>query len=199
MENLLTWGNLSALIIGISGISYMWGIYTKTIERPVLSTWGIWSLIGLLLLLTYYDAGARMDTTLPAAWMSFISPLIIFLLALWYGKGGWTRLDSWCLGLCLCTVLVWQTTNSALLGILGALIADSMGAIPQIRKNWTDARDEPWLPWVLFAIGSAINFLEIESWNIEFYIYPLYMSTAGALIVIPILTERIRRKYYGFS
>lgn len=194
MEALFTWGNLSALLIVISGIPYMWGIYKRTILRPVASTWGIWSIIGLLFLVAYYDAGARMDTTLPAAWAGFIDTLIIFILSLIYGEKSWSRLETWCVAICFISVIAWQSLESALLGLIGAIIADAMGVIPQIRKIWVYPNDEPWFPWVLFCVGSMINIFGIKNWELDQYLYPIYMTICSLLITIPIVMGHIKSK-----
>lgn len=192
MDTIFTWGTLSGLLIAISGFSYMRGVYRKTVARPVISAWGIWAGLGILFLLTYYDAGARMDTTLPAAWMGFINPLIIVILSIRYGKRGWTRLETWCVAICIVTVIVWQSTDSAVLGLAGAVIADSMGAIPQIKKCWTDPDDEPWFPWTCFCVGSAVNMLSIETWEVGQYLFPIYMTAGSFLIAVPIIVRRIK-------
>jgi len=194
METIFTWGALSGLLIAISGFSYMRDVYKKNVERPLLSVWGIWTLIGFLFLTSYYDAGARMDTTLPAAWMGFINPLIIFVLAIWFGKRSWSRLETWCVAICAVTILLWQTSELAVVGLIGAIIADSMGAIPQIKKCWTDPDDEPWFPWTCFCIGSAVNMLAIENWEIGQYLFPVYMTAGSFLISAPIVIRRIKRR-----
>ncbi len=192
MDILFTWGALSGLLIAISGFFYMYGIYNRTVERPLISAWGIWATLGLLFLLTYRDAGARIDTTLIAAWVGFVNPVIIFILAVRYGKHGWTKLETWCVSVCIITVIVWQVFDSPVLGIAGSIIADGMGAIPQIRKSWTDPDDEPWFPWTCFCVGSAINILGIEVWEIGQYLFPVYMTIGSFCIVVPILINRFK-------
>lgn len=194
MDSFMTWGAFSALLIFASGSYYMWGIVSGEIKRPIMSTWFIWSIIGLIFLLSYYEAGAKLDTTLPAAWMGFINPLIIFLLALKYGQKGWTQLDTWCIAVCAVGVISWQLSKSPMVGLLSAIVADSMGAIPQIRKSWTDPDDEPWFPWTCFCVGSGINILALESWALEHSLYPLYMTIGSLLICIPIVWRTTTRK-----
>lgn len=192
MEIVFSWGALSALLIAISGIPYMWGIYKRSIPRPVLSTWGIWAVLGLLLLVAYYEAGARNDTTLLAAWMGFINPVIIFILALKYGEFRWTRLETMCVIFCMVSIVVWKTTGNPLLGLLGGLLADAMGIIPQIRHVVKSPADEPLFPWGLFCIGSAVNLLGIQEWTLAQYVYPVYMTAGSLLLVLPLLAYRMK-------
>ena len=192
MEHLFTWGGLSGFLVAISSIPYMWGIYTRKIKRPVVSTWGIWSILGLIFLLTSYDAGARIETTLLAPLMGFLNPLMIFFLSLRFGEKTWSRLETWCVIICFATIVIWQSLESALLGLIGACIADSMGLIPQMKKVWKEPSDEPWFPWVVFCIGSAVNFLAIQNWEIKQYIYPSFMTITSTSIAIPVAAYHIK-------
>lgn len=190
LSSFLSWGGLSALLIGVSGLHYMRGIYTGTVPRPVRSTWGIWAVLGLLLLMSYSGSGAGIDTTLLAAWMGFINPVVIFCLALKYGTFEWKKLDTACVTVCVISLIIWQQTNDPFLGLLGLLVTDAMGAIPQIRASWQQPDDEPIFPWAMFSLGSAVNLLAIRDWTLQQSLYPLYMTTASALIVIPLLLRR---------
>ena len=174
----------------------MWGIYTKSVPRPLISTWGMWAVLGLLLLIAYERAGARLDTTLLAAWMGFINPVLIVLLALRYGELTWTRLDTWCSAIFIATVVGWYTLDNPLIGLTGGIIADLISAIPQIRKNWQEPHDEVWAPWTVFCIGSGVNLLAVEQWGWTFeamghWLYPVYFTVGSASIAIPVILHRL--------
>lgn len=145
-----------------------------------------------IIIFTYYDAGARIDTTLLAAWMNFINPVIIFILVIRYGEHGWTKLETRCVIICVITIVVWKLSGSAVLGLVGSIVADSMGAIPQIQKSWTDPDDEPWFPWTCFCVGSGVNILGIETWELGQCLFPFYMTAGSFCIVTPILIRRFR-------
>ncbi len=43
----------------------------------------------------YYGVGGRETMWVP---LSFIAgPLLVWILSIWYGEGGWTKFDRWCL------------------------------------------------------------------------------------------------------
>lgn len=169
----------------------MWGIYTRTVPRPMLSTWGMWAILGLILLIAYEQSGARMDTTLPAAWMGFINPVIILVLALFYSERTWSRLDTQCSIIFAITVASWYVFDSPIIGLLGGIVADMVSAIPQIRKNWVEPHEEDWRPWTMFCVGSAVNLLAIDEWSIGTWLYPVYMATGSAAIAIPVIMHRL--------
>jgi hypothetical protein len=149
----LNWGFVSALVIFISGLFYIVPVWRGTIERPVVTTWGLWLLVGVILFFSNLEAGARWDTIMFPILMGVINPFIIFILALRGGHYQWTRLDTICTIACIATLVWWQTSQAPLVGIVGGIIADICAAGPQFRKNWRDPEDEPILPWAMFLVG----------------------------------------------
>lgn len=199
MDVVFSPGGLSAFLIIISSVPYAWGIYTRRIKRPVISTWGIWTIVSGIFLYSSYDAGARIETTLLAPSVGFISSLTNFILTLKYGERSWSKTETYCVIVCFITVsfiiaLKMLSIEAALLGLIGACIADAMGLIPQIRKIRKDPSDEPWFPWVAFCIGSAINFKAVEIWEIKYYLYPAFMTAGSAIVTIPLVIYYIRQK-----
>lgn len=188
----ISWGWVSALLILISGFPYMWGIYTRSLERPVISTWVLWLGIGILLFVTSFQAGAEWRTTLFPILMGVINPAVIVVLCIKYGEYKWTKLDTVCVVVCLVTVVIWQTTQLPLLGILGGVIADAIAAAPQVWKSWTDPKDEPLFPWATFAFASALNILAVDRWVLEVWLFPVYMTFFATLITLPILLHRLQ-------
>ena len=196
MENFfgMSWGWLSAILIFISGLPYMRAIYKRELERPVTSTWCLWLGIGILLFVTSYQAGADWETTLFPILMGVINPAIIFVLSISYGEYKWAKLDTVCVIVCITTVIVWQTTQSPVLGILGGVLADAIAATPQVIKSWKDPKDEPLFPWAMFAFASALNILAVKEWEIGHGLFPVYMTGMSMLLTLPLLLYRLKSK-----
>ena len=189
----INWGLISAFLIFVSGYPYMRAIYTREIERPVISTWILWSGIGLLLFVTSYQAGVTWKTTLLPIFVGVTNPVIILVLSLRYGTYRWTTLDTICVGLCIVTVIGWQTTDSPTFGIVGGVLADIAAATPQIRKSWIDPKDEPVFPWAMFAFASALNLLAIKEWTVAYWLFPVYMTVTSTLITLPLVLHRLKK------
>ncbi len=185
---------LSAILIFLSGYPYMRAIYKRELERPVTSTWCLWLGIGILLFITNREAGANWETTLLPIFMGVINPAIIVFLSLKYGKYRWQTADTACVIVCIITILIWQSTDSPLLGILGGVIADALAALPIIIKSWRDPKDEPIFPWAMFAFASALSMLAVEEWVMKYWLFPVYMTTFSTLIVLPLMLDRIKRR-----
>lgn len=186
------WGTLSAVLIFASGYPYMRAIYKRELERPVISTWILWLGIGILLFVTNWQAGANWSTTLLPIMMGVINPTIIVILSVRYGEYKWSNRDTWCVVLCVITVIVWQVTQSPLLGTLGGVTADAIAATPLVIKSWEDPKDEPAFPWAMFVIGSAVNMLAIVTWEMKLWLFPVYMTVMGFILLLPLLLYRFK-------
>lgn len=95
---------------------------------------------------------------------------------------------------CVVTMIIWQTTESPLVGVIGGVVADALAAAPQVVKSWKDPRDEPLFPWMLFTIGSALNLLAVEEWILRLWLFPVYMTIMGSVITLPLLLDRLRKE-----
>ena len=188
----INWGMLSAALIFVSGYPYMRAIHKRTLERPVTSTWCLWLGIGILLFVTNFQAGAKWETTLLPILMGVINPAIIVVLSLRYGEYKWNKLDTLCVIVCIITIIVWKTTESPSLGIVGGLMADAVAATPIFIKSWKDPKDEPLFPWAVFAFASSLNILAVEKWTMDRWLFPIYMTIASMIIVLPLVLYRLR-------
>lgn len=181
------WGGLSAILTFVSAYSYMKAIYTRELKSPVIPTLSLWFLIGFLLFLTSVKLGANWETTLLPILMGVINPAIVLVLSLKYGEYTWKTIDIVCVLVCILSLVIWQTTESAMLGFIGGIIADSIAALPMIIKSWKEPKDEPVFPWVMFVLASAINILAVDEWKIEYWLFPVYMTMMGTVISLPLI------------
>jgi hypothetical protein len=185
------WGSLSALLAFVSAFYYMRAIYKKEIKRPVISTLTLWLVIGLLFFLSSLEMGVGMDETLLPIFMGVVNPAIVLLLALRHGEYSWKKVDTKCAIVCAVTIVVWQTTSSPLLGLLGGVIADTIAATPMAIKSWEDPLDEPVFPWIMFTIASAVNLFAIKEWEMRYWVFPVYMTLMGIVISFPLVLGRV--------
>jgi hypothetical protein len=188
---LIQWGLVSAVLILAGGVPYMYAIYTRKLERPTISSYFLWTVIGVLLLVTSIQSGVTFKTTLFPILMGVVNPGIILLLSLKYGAYKWTKIDTSCVVVCIVTIVIWQTTDNPILGIAGGICADYIAALPQLIKAWKDPADELLTPWLMFSAASAVNFLAVPEWSFKYWLFPAYMTTASLTIALPILLNRI--------
>lgn len=119
--------------------------------------------------------------------------MVLVILLRKHGAIGWSRTDTWCAFACVITVALWQTTNSAILGLVGAMVADIIAGIPQVLKNWKSPHEEVVLPWLMFSIGNALNLGSVPNWDSTLWVYPVYMAVMSFLIVLPVIVYRVKK------
>ncbi len=76
------WGILGGILSLVAYVPYVKSILSNE-TRPSRSSWWIWSLVGFLIVLSYYDVGVRRTMWIPIFF--FICPRIIAILSLRYG------------------------------------------------------------------------------------------------------------------
>jgi len=182
-------GAVSGGLVVVSGLYYFVNI-CRGAARPNLTTWSLWTVIGLAILVTYRSSGAK-DNVWPAVF-GFINPFIITGAA-FYKHGKWEKLQAFelvCIVGCFVSLLLWgQLRNSKELvqfALYGAIVADFFAWLPtfdSLRKN--PKEDRPF-PWIAFGIGYYLSIFAITEPTFANYSLPVYM-TIGSLSVAYLL------------
>lgn len=190
-------GWLSASIVGLGALPYLWRVWEKKIT-PNITSWSLWSIIGGLVLLTYDSAGAKANVW--PAMFGFINPVVITLAAI-KQKSVWeklTRIEYLCIALCVTTLIVWwfvrSNAETAQYALYLAIIADGCAVVPTIFYYWRDpGADRPtW--WLVYGVGYGIAVFAITDHTFANYVLPIYMLL-GATIVFTILSAyRIKNR-----
>jgi len=172
----------------LSLIAYVW--YNVSIikgeTRPNKATWWILTLVGFLILMSYYQGGARESIWVPLAYV--LGPLIIAILSLKYGEGHWTAFDKSCLVGALIGALLWWVFDSPLLGLLISMFIDLLGLLPTIMKSYLRPESENRTAWVMEAASSILNIFAVKIWVFSIWVYPVYLATLNLLIAILLIT-----------
>ena len=190
-------GAWSGGLVFLSVVPYAIRTYERKIQ-PVPTTWALWSLIGLAVLLTYRSSGAEANVW-PAVF-GFINPTVITVLSV-SRDGIWrkpTISERFCFVFGLVSLAMWifmrRDTNLAQYALYVALAADICAAIPTIVFVWTEPdRDRP-LAWVIFAIGYSLAIFAIQQDTLANWIVPLYMTLVALIVAFPLALYRLRRR-----
>ncbi len=157
--------------------------------RPNRATWIIWTVIGVLLLLSYRSAGATHALWLSAA--NVIAFCVIILLLFKYGEGGWETLDIACLVGAALGLLLWWYFSSPLPTLYLSILIDFVGALPTLKKSYQNPEGEDSLTWKIFGAANTLNLFAIEEWSFKMAAYPLYMfCISGSIALILILRKK---------
>lgn len=190
-------GMISGGIVIISAIPYSIRTYQGKI-KPNITSWSLWTLIGLALLLTYKSSGAEANVW--PALFGFTNPLIITILAI-KRKGEWTKLnivERICLVVGLISFGMWlgmrESKSLVQYALYVAIIADACAAIPTILFVWTHPDGDRPFAWGLFSVGYALAIFAITDHTFANYALPVYMSVGSLSITTPLCLYRIKKR-----
>jgi len=190
-------GAWSGGLVFLSIIPYAIRTYEGKIQ-PVATTWSLWSLIGLAVLLTYRSSGAEANAW-PAVF-GFVNPAVITILSVWR-RGPWKKPTVWerfCFSFGVASLAMWifmrQSPNLAQYALYVAIAADICAAIPTIVFVWREPdRDRP-LAWVIFALGYFLAIFAIPQDTLANWILPLYMTLVALIVAFPLALHRLRHR-----
>ena len=125
--------------------------------------------------------------------VSTLQSIIIFILSIKRGMGGWAKTDIFCLMLAILGIILWQTTKNPVIALYFAIIADFTGMIPAIIKTYRWPKTEVWTFFLLDVFAAIFSLLALKKWTIVEYSYPLYIMLINLIMVILIIAPRSKR------
>lgn len=193
-----TIGLISGGLVLLSIVPYAVRVYEGKI-RPVPTSWSLWSVIGLALLLSYKSSGAEANVW-PAVF-GFTNPTLVTILSAWRGKE-WAKPEwhEWiCLVLGVISLLIWwfvrQSQDLSQWALFVAILADLCAAVPTFIFFRREPEGDRPFAWALFAVGYFLAVFAITERTFSNYVLPLYMtvgsSTATLLLAIPRIERQI--------
>ena len=130
---------------------------------------------------SYYAGGAR--ETIWAAFSYVLGPLIVAVLSIRFGEGGWTNLDKFCLVAAAVSIFIWFMTGSPGIALASNLLIDALGVVPTLKKSWLNPETENRTGWTIGSMGAFVNLFAVDAWaNPEIFVYPVYMMVNTGLI-----------------
>lgn len=190
-------GKIAGAIVVMSIIPYGIRVWQGKIVIKVTS-WVLWSLIGLAILLTYKSSGAK-DNIWPAVF-GLTNPCLIVLLSL-FKKGErnkMSRTDWYCTALSVGAIVCWwfvqDEKHLAQYALCLALLADACAAIPTIAfLNARPWEDRPFA-WGAFSFAYGLNLFAVAEPSFANYILPVWMVIGGGWITLILVLYRIRTR-----
>lgn len=190
-----SWQNAIGIFAGfisiVGFVPYILAIYRRK-TKPNQATWCIWTIVGFILLASYYSSGATSTIWVPAC-LAF-GHLTIAIFAFLYGKHDWNNFDKTCLLGAGVSLLLWWLYDSPIIALSLNIAIDFLGALPTIRKAYYKPHTEEPLPWIIFLTAHTLNLCALSSWSFEILAYPLYLFSVVAVIVILLLRPQIKSK-----
>lgn len=175
-------GILSGVVILFGGPPYLFDIL-KGKTKPQRTTWFIWSVLGVISFTSQLKLGAHWS--LVYVGLNATGNIVVFLLSLKYGIGGWRKLDVLALCIAAIGVIIAVTVDSPLIALLGSILADFSGTSLTLYKTYQQPTTETSITWFFLGTSSLFAALAVGRWDFSLLLYPLYLSamTYGVLVM----------------
>lgn len=161
--------------------------------RPERATWLIWTILSVIALVSQIKLGATWSLIITA--VDVFGSAIVFVLALWFGVGGWTKLDRLVLAIATLGVLGSVIAKQPLVALLSVMIADASGAVLTIRKTYQDPDSETTASWLLMGTSGLFSALSVGQLNLQLLLYPVYLSLGSYSVPVTQAIGRIARQH----
>lgn len=192
-----TIGMVSGLLVIISVIPYSIRTYQGKVH-PNLTSFSLWTLIGLALLLTYKSSGAK--ASIWPAMFGVTNPLLVAVLTV-RQRGGLTKLNPVeiaCVVLGLASLGLWlgvrESRELSQFALYLAIVADACAAIPTVVFVWQHPDEDRPFAWCFFSIGYGLALFAIRERTISNYVLPIYMALGSMCISVPLILYRWRNR-----
>lgn len=174
-------GQVAGIIALISVVPYLVSIF-KGKTKPSRAAYAIWLVIDTVTVAGYIASGAR---TTAWVFLAFtFTTIVIFILSLRYGVGGFNKLDLCCLGAATIIILLWVSTGNPLIALYMGLSAKMLGYFPIVKKAYLQPVTENALSWSMAAAASTLNLLALTSFQLHIALAPFVTTITDVLIAI---------------
>ncbi|HEY9480962.1 MAG TPA: hypothetical protein VIR98_01885 [Candidatus Paceibacterota bacterium] len=162
--------------------------YARSIIRgeaePERATWLINALSNILILLSYFELGARTTIWVPVAYT--IGTLFIAFLSFIYGRTGWGLIEQSTLVVAIISAIRWVFFNNVFLTLI---LIFSIGMIAYAKRfkklvwgNEKERGQEDIIEWSMFFLGGLLNLLAVNVWTWEIALFPALIFALNGTI-----------------
>lgn len=184
---LLIFGYISALLSILMVFPYIWDTLRKE-TKPERASWFIWLVLGSISFFSQMAKGATDSLWLTAG--QTIAVVIVFLLSIKYGVGGFTKRDIRALIGAGFGLILWYLTQEALFALIIVILIDAIGVSLTAIKSYAEPETETLSTWFLSGTSGIFGMLAVGSFDLILLLYPLYIVLANYIIVGTIIFGR---------
>jgi hypothetical protein len=182
---------LSSLLAFISPLIYAKAIL-KGRAKPHRTTRFV-----LLIITSLATASLFAQHNTVAIWLAGVSTLqaiLLFVLSIRHGMGGWAKMDFLCLIIALAGIVLWQTTKEPSLALYASIAADFTGMVPAIIKTYKFPHTEIWSFFLLDVFAAIFSLLALKAWTVQEFSYPLYIMIINSIMVLLVIRPKLAPK-----
>lgn len=186
-------GYLSGIAILLSFFPYIRDIF-KDKTKPERASWLIWAILGSISFFSQFAKGASWSLIMTGA--QTLGDLLVFLLAIKYGLGGFKRRDIIGLSGAALGLILWYLTREAAVALLIIIFVDGTGAVLTAIKAYEKPETETVSSWVLTFLGGLFACFAVGSLNLILLAFPFYICLASGTILLAIKLGFNRKKNF---
>jgi hypothetical protein len=176
------WFAIAAGVILFAGAPPYFIDILKGKTKPERATWFIWSVLGTIAFVSQVAAHGAWSILFVG--LDALGSVLVFLLALKYGVGGWTRLDKIALAIAAGGVLLSFVAKQPIPALVGIVLADMSGVVLTVRKTFLDPKSETSITWFFVGTASLLGAFSVGKISLVLLIYPVYLTVANYSVLI---------------
>jgi uncharacterized membrane protein len=177
-------GILTAILPLVAAIPYIRDILRKK-TKPQRASFLIWAILGLIAFFTQLAEGAEWSLLLPAA--DTLAVVVIFLLAIRYGMGGFNKEDKLALGFAVLGLVLWYLTNEPLVALIITIMIDATATVLTVHKTYKNPHTETFISWFLATMSGFTAIFAVGEMDPTLLAYPIYIFLANGAVAIAIV------------
>ena len=132
-------------------------IISREKTKPQKSTWIIWATLDSIILIGMLFKGAINGQIVAAV----ICAWLVAVLAVKYGKSGWSKLDKFCIGGAIFGVVLSLVFGDAIPGIIASCLVLFIGSFPTFASAWKKPSHEDKTAWTMYWISCVFAMIAI--------------------------------------
>lgn len=167
---------LSGLILAAGAPPYLIDIL-KGKTKPERATWFIWSVLGTIAF--FSQLSLHGGWSLVFIGLDGLGSIIVFLLSLRYGVGGWSLLDKAGLAIATIGVVISLLARDATIALGGVVLADVAGVVLTVQKTFRNPRSETSITWFFLGTSALFGALAVGKIQFNLLLYPVYLAVAN--------------------
>jgi len=172
---------LSGLILAAGAPPYLIDIL-KGKTKPERATWFIWSVLGTIAF--FSQLSLHGGWSLVFIGLDGLGSIIVFLLSLRYGVGGWSALDKAGLAIATIGVIISLLAHDATIALAGVVLADVAGVALTVQKTFRSPHSETSITWFFLGTSALFGALAVGKMQFNLLLYPVYLALANYGVLV---------------
>jgi NADH:ubiquinone oxidoreductase subunit 2 (subunit N) len=159
--------------------------------KPERATWFIWGMLGVIAFVSQFNLHG--GWSLVFVGFDATGSVLVFLLSLKYGIGGWKTVDKIALIVATVGVILSVVAHRPVVALLGVVLADLSGAVLTFIKTYHAPSSETTITWLFIGTASLFGALSVGKIDWGLLIFPIYLVFANFGVVAAQALGRIKK------